>query len=76
MQVKQRYIDWIETFTNKFVKSLNKIEHSDQLSEFIGEDKRQELRLIDLQTKYKEILKIFYKIKKTDPDNKLKEIES
>jgi len=74
--VKQRYIDWIETFTNKFVKSLNKIEHSEQLSEFIGEDKRQELRLIDMQNKYREILKIFHQIKLTDPDNKLAVIES
>jgi hypothetical protein len=28
LKVKQKYIEWIETFTNKFVKSLNKIEHS------------------------------------------------
>lgn len=76
MQVKQRYIEWIETFTNKFVKSLNKIEHSEQLNEFIGEDKRQELRLIDMQNKYKDILKIFYEIKMTEPDNKLTAIES
>ena len=48
LQVKSKYIDWIETFTNKFVKSLNKIENSQQLAEFIGEDKRQELRLIEM----------------------------
>lgn len=28
LKVKDRYVEWIETFTNKFVKSLNKIEHS------------------------------------------------
>ena len=28
IKVKDKYIEWIETFTNKFVKSLNKIEHS------------------------------------------------
>ena len=28
LKVKQKYIEWIETFTNKFVKSLNKIEQS------------------------------------------------
>ena len=28
VKVKMKYIEWIETFTNKFVKSLNKIEHS------------------------------------------------
>lgn len=29
-----------------------------------------------MQKKYKDILKIFYKIKQTDPDNKLAAIES
>ena len=48
MKVKHKYIEWIETFTNKFVKSLNKIEQGQQLSDHIGEDKRQELRLIDM----------------------------
>lgn len=71
MKVKRKYIDWIETFTNKFVKSLNKIEQSSQLTEFIGEDKRQELRLIDMQDKYHEILKIFYQIQLAKPDDKL-----
>ena len=71
VKVKQKYIEWIETFTNKFVKSLNKIEHSQQLSEFIGEDKRQELRLIDMQNHYKEILKIFHQITLAKPDDKL-----
>ena len=75
LRVKQKYIEWIETFTNKFVKSLNKIEHSQQLNEFIGEDKRQELRLLDMEKKYNEILKIFYKIQKTKPDDKLTAIE-
>ena len=46
IKVKEKYIEWIEIFTNKFVKSLNKIEQSQQLNEFIGEDKRQELRLL------------------------------
>ena len=48
LKVKQKYIEWIETFTHKFVKSLNKIETTGQLLEFVGEDKRQELRLIDM----------------------------
>ena len=75
LSVKQNYIDWIETFTNKFVKSLNKIENSQGLSEFIGEDKRQELRLIDMQQRYKQIQNIFFKIQKTKPDDKLNAIE-
>ena len=40
LKVKQKYIEWIETFTHKFVKSLNKIETTGQLLEFVGEDKR------------------------------------
>lgn len=75
LKVKEKYIEWIETFTNKFVKSLNKIEHSKQLNEFISEDKRQELRLLDMQDKYNEILSIFFKIQRTVPDDKLKAIE-
>ena len=26
IQVKEQFVDWIDNFTNKFVKSLNKIE--------------------------------------------------
>ena len=62
VKVKNEYIEWIENFTNKFVKSLNKIEQSRELISFVGEDKKQELRLIEMQNKYHEILKIFYKI--------------
>lgn len=28
LKVRDKYIEWIESFTNKFVKSLNKIEQS------------------------------------------------
>ena len=28
LKVKEKYIEWIETFTHKFIKSLNKIAHS------------------------------------------------
>ena len=62
VKVKNEYIEWIESFTNKFVKSLNKIEQSRELISFVGEDKKQELRLIEMQNKYHDILKIFFKI--------------
>lgn len=48
VKVKNEYIEWIESFTNKFVKSLNKIEQSRELIQFVGEDKKQELRLIEI----------------------------
>ena len=75
LKAKEKYIDWIENFTHKFVRSLNRIEQSQQMAEFIGEDKRQELRLIDMQNKYKEILKIFFNISQAKPDDKLEAIE-
>ena len=62
VKVKNEYIEWIENFTNKFVKSLNKIEQSRELISFVGEDKKQELRLIDIMNKYQQILKIFFNI--------------
>ena len=40
IKVKEEYIEWIENFTNKFVKSLNKIEQSRELISFVGEDKK------------------------------------
>ena len=73
--MKNEYIEWIENFTNKFVKSLNKIEQSRELISFVGEDKKQELRLIDMQNKYHQILKIFYQIQQTKPDDKLVTIQ-
>merc|ERR1712060_602632 len=57
-------------------KSLNKIEQSRELISFVGEDKKQELRLIEIQNKYNEILKIFYEIQITKPDDKLVTIQS
>ena len=71
VKVKNEYVEWIENFTNKFVKSLNKIEQSRELISFVGEDKKQELRLLEIQSKYHEILKIFYQIQITKPDDKL-----
>ena len=43
---------------------------------FVGEDKRQEMRLLDMQDKYNQILKIFYTIQTTKADDKLTTIES
>ena len=40
IEVKDEFVEWIDTFTNKFVKSLNKIEQSRELVNFVGEDKR------------------------------------
>ena len=48
LQVNNEYFYWIENFTNKFVNSQNKIEKSRELIIFVGEDKKQELRLIEI----------------------------
>ena len=37
-EVKDKFTDWVENFTNKFVKSLNRIEYSKELEEFSNED--------------------------------------
>lgn len=34
IDVKKDFNDWIDTFTNKFVKSLNKIEQSPELAQY------------------------------------------
>lgn len=42
LDTKQTFVDWIDNFTYKFVKSLNKIECSKELGEFQHEDSRLE----------------------------------
>jgi len=34
VQVRKEFTDWIDTFTHKFVRSLNKIETSKEMIEY------------------------------------------
>lgn len=75
-EVKEKFTDWVENFTNKFVKSLNRIEHSKELEEFSNEDSNLSKRVREMQDLYLEIQKIFYQIAKSGPAEKLDKIES
>ena len=76
IEVKENFIEWIDNFTNKFVKSLNKIEQSRELIEFAGEDKRLTLQVLDIQNKYLQIVKIFQNIQRAPAAQKLDSIEN
>lgn len=40
IRVREKFIDWVESFINKFVDSLKNIEKSKEMKDFIGEDQR------------------------------------
>ena len=52
----------INAFTRKFYNSLMKIEYSEKLSPFFGEDTRQTIRLEFMKEKYENIVKIIEEI--------------
>ena len=39
VQVRRDFNDWIDSFTHKFVRSLNKIENSKELIEYADQDR-------------------------------------
>jgi len=52
LDVRQQFVDWIDNFTNKFIKSLSKIEQSKELLEFQNEDSKLEREVSDIRGKY------------------------
>ena len=76
LDVRQQFVDWIDNFTNKFIKSLSKIEQSKELLEFQNEDSKLEREVSDMRGKYFEILKIFHNIANAEAKDKLDRIES
>lgn len=75
IDVKKDFNEWIDTFTNKFVKSLNKIEHSKELSEFAYFDKHLTGEVLKLQDEYKNILSIYEKIANSPANEKIEMYE-
>ena len=75
IDVKKDFNDWIDVFTNKFVKSLNKIEHSKELSEFAYFDKHLTGEVLKLQDEYKNILQIYEKIANAPANEKIEMYE-
>jgi hypothetical protein len=69
-------VEWIDSFTNKFIKSLSKIENSKELAEFQNEDSKLEKEVNEIKVKYFEILKIFHTIATSEAKDKLDRIES
>lgn len=71
MQVRKEFNDWIDNFTHKFVRSLNKIETSKEMIEYADQDRLLSIQVLQLQNRYKRILQIFEKISTAQPDKKL-----
>ena len=69
--VRTEFIDWIDSFTHKFVRSLNKIEMSKEMADYTDQDRLLSIEVKLLEGKYKRILEIFQKISQADPDKKL-----
>ena len=55
-RVHAQFIEMINAFTRKFYNSLMKIEYSEKLSPFFGEDTRQTVRLEFMKEKYESIV--------------------
>lgn len=75
IDVKKDFNEWIDSFTNKFVKSLNKIEQSKELSEFACYDKLLSGEVLRLQDEYKAILKIYENIANSPANEKIEMYE-
>ena len=52
MRVRQRFLGFIDEYTQTLKKQLIDIECSSEMKDFIGEDRRQEYRLKNLQDKH------------------------
>ena len=55
MRVREQFLNFIDEFTMTLKKQLDDIEKSKEMKEFVGEDRRQEYRLKNLEDKHKEI---------------------
>ena len=52
MRVRERFLSFIDEYTQTLKKQLNDIESTSEMKDFIGEDRRQEYRLKNLQDKH------------------------
>jgi hypothetical protein len=69
--VRKEFNNWIDAFTHKFVRSLNKIETAKEMIEYADQDRLISLQVLYLQGQYKRILEIFHEISTASPDKKL-----
>jgi hypothetical protein len=56
VSVRKEFNDWIDSFTHKFVRSLNKIEQQKDLVEYADQDRQLTIQVFQLQNRYKRIL--------------------
>lgn len=76
LDVRKTLIDWIDSFTNKFVKSLSKIDSSKDLVDLKNGETKLFSEMADIQANYLEIVKIFGSVAAAEPADKLNKIES
>lgn len=69
-RVHAEFIKMITDFTRRFYNSLMKVEYSEKMQPFIGEDSRQNTRLEFMKEKYESISKIIEDIDATAPNLK------
>lgn len=73
-----QFIQMITDFTRRFFNSLMRVEYSEKMAPFQGEDSRQNERLEFMKERYESITKIIEQIDATAPNlksNAVREIE-
>ena len=65
MRVRDKFLSYIEEFTLQLKKNLIDIENQQLMKDFIGEDRRQEYRLKNLEEKLSELDTIILTIEET-----------
>ena len=65
MRVRAQFLRFIDEFTLQLKKNQIDIENDPAMKEFIGEDRRQEYRLRNLEEKHTAIMKIIETVEET-----------
>ena len=65
MRVREQFIIFIDEYTQTMKQQLNEIEQQAEMKDFIGEDRRQEYRLKNLQDKHDQISSIIDSVENT-----------
>ena len=76
LRVRQQMIEFIENFTERFIKQIGKIESDRrELATFVGEDRRQGERLSYIEAKLVTINSILQTVEDTQPNLKAKVVK-
>ena len=74
MRVREQFLCFIDEYTQTLKKQLNDIEQQADMRDFIGEDRKQEYRLKNLQEKHEAISEIISAIESTPRHQKAKAV--